>query len=105
MATPHLDDAVFCSHTTCNMVEITPKSGLVGHGDENATPYMVMKITHSNEETKCQKHTSKHSTDATEQLIVPQKRTNEKDEAAATQKATRTGKRQDTFEDTNNHGF
>merc|ERR1719473_2600859 len=152
MATPHLDDAVFCSHTTC---------------------YMVMKITHSNEETKCQKHTSKHSTDAkitweesgnavhckvsntdckipadcnckcsvqgtngplitpeqgndhdiegydtphgtaqvyhstdeTEQLIVPQKRTNEKDEAAATQKATRTGKRQDTFEDTNNHGF
>merc|ERR1719456_1043906 len=159
-----------CSHTTCDMVKITPATGLVGHGDEKATPYMVMKITHSNEESKCMKHkhtfdknpitwhesnkgvhckvsnseSCKMQTDGThdcncechisgtngalitpeqgnahditgydsphgdaqvyhsidgvsEQTIVKQKRTNEKDEAAATQEATRTALREDTL--------
>merc|ERR1719181_1355918 len=54
--------ATKCSHTTCDMVQITPKTGLVGHDDEKVPPYMVMKITHSNEENKCHKHTDKHST-------------------------------------------
>eukprot|EP00936_MAST-01D_sp_MAST-1D-sp1_P001201 g1201.t1 len=50
---PQQPQSTKCSHTTCEMVD----SSITGH---NGSPYKVMQITHSNEESVCHKHHDTH---------------------------------------------